>query len=174
MPPGRGLSLLLPFLSGALARQSPSQCTALGFESTLLKCSTCDVLESHIGESKTALKLLKECKSCCAEDKEEIFHRAIFQVNSEEISKNQDHEDFVRRKAPGFPNLDVEYVVDLPCALELSNDQTTMRTKVEGWSSQHLFEFVSAKLRPPTADEVLASEGGATGKGSAEIQSCAG
>ena len=48
--------------------------------------------------------------------------------------------------------------------------------KVDGWKSYDLVDFVSFKLRAATPDEILKTSGSdsATGKGTAEIQSCAG
>ncbi len=66
----------------------------------------------------------------------------------------------------------------MPAALEFTNADGTevVRTKVDGWKSSDLVDFVSFKLRAATPDEILKASGSdsATGKGTAEIQSCAG
>jgi hypothetical protein len=82
-----------------------------------------------------------------------------------------------------FPNLEVEYVEASKPAIELEQTDDegeptrTLRADVGGWKSEHLVEFLTARLEREGGDDTdWGKEAKMVVKGaySAEIQSCSG
>lgn len=158
--------------------QGSGNCLALGFDSTRLRCTTCDTLKIRLAEAGTKVAtLVDECLGCCHNKSKvaERFDSARLIADARQQDRDQDLHDFIKRKAPLFPALDVEYMEDVEPGIELERkDQPdrVVRADTAGWKSDHIFDFLKARLemqhddgKPKTAT---------AGAWTAEIQSCSG
>eukprot|EP00746_Dinoflagellata_sp_MGD_P078125 gnl/MRDRNA2_/MRDRNA2_31265_c0_seq1.p1 gnl/MRDRNA2_/MRDRNA2_31265_c0~~gnl/MRDRNA2_/MRDRNA2_31265_c0_seq1.p1 ORF type:complete len:240 (+),score=47.26 gnl/MRDRNA2_/MRDRNA2_31265_c0_seq1:1-720(+) len=158
-----------------------TQCKTWGFDSALLSCSTCDNLKQRlldVGEEKSIEPpIVTECLGCCQNPKDEKFEAAVLIAPASAQERDQDLHDFVKRKAPLFPGLEVEYQEGDRAAIEFSNPskdpERVVRIRVHGWKSEHLFSYLSLRLEN--------SDQGQQGLGqgerkywTAEIQTCSG
>lgn len=156
-----------------------SSCAALGFDPVRLKCSTCDMLKLRVEEQGNGGQdIVQECLGCCSFKTAvvERFGSARLTADAGQQDRDQDLHDFIKRKAPMFPQLEVEYMEGAHPAVELENEDNpdrVLRAEVSGWKSEHIFEFLSSRLL--SADE---GEGDAktavSGAWTAEVQTCSG
>mmetsp|Transcript_52200 Transcript_52200/g.124432 ORF Transcript_52200/g.124432 Transcript_52200/m.124432 type:complete len:404 (-) Transcript_52200:636-1847(-) len=165
-----------------------TQCQEHGFDPERLKCSTCRQLQTRLDQvgalgqivdAQGGNGLLAECNSCCREAKPaEKFKAARLIADASSQDRDQDLHDFIKRKAPLFRNLEVEYSEGSNPAIELENPedpQRVVRADVMGWKSDQLADFVALHLETVQADSEPGGEGGIVGGAwSAEIQSCSG
>jgi len=148
----------------------------------ILSCETCRALGRRLEESgKGPAPVLGECLGCCKEPvPPERFSMARLVADASQQERDQDLHDFIKRKAPLFPALEVEYQEGAAPALELENnvDGTSriLRADVSGWKSDHLGQFLRERLESSADSE--AKDGSikmaADGAWTAEIQSCSG
>jgi len=103
--------------------------------------------------------------------------RLLCDANIQE--RDQDLHDFIKRKAPLFSQLEVEYVEAAEPALELEQDDDSgrvLRAVVAGWKSDHVAQFLEVRLKQTNNTE--SDEGGAKmvaeGAYTAEVQTCSG
>eukprot|EP00929_Paragymnodinium_shiwhaense_P106680 TRINITY_DN7227_c0_g1_i1.p2 TRINITY_DN7227_c0_g1~~TRINITY_DN7227_c0_g1_i1.p2 ORF type:complete len:175 (+),score=55.96 TRINITY_DN7227_c0_g1_i1:90-614(+) len=138
--------------------QKTEQCSELGFGDTL-KCSTCARLREVLpsGEQSNAAdagKLLEECEGCCSKEGDEVFSKAKLVYAEHLLSTDQDLEDFVKRKAPSFKNLELEKADFAPTTLQLARDGETFDTaktfvNIRGWKSDEIRDFLELKIGKP-------------------------
>lgn len=96
--------------------------------------------------------------------------------------RDQDLHDFIKRKAPKYSRLEVEYMESAEPAIEFEKDDEpdrVVRAVVAGWKSDQLGQFLSLRLEDQKAENSSDSgEGGAVlaaqGAFTAEIQTCSG
>eukprot|EP00931_Biecheleriopsis_adriatica_P102576 TRINITY_DN77524_c0_g1_i1.p1 TRINITY_DN77524_c0_g1~~TRINITY_DN77524_c0_g1_i1.p1 ORF type:complete len:175 (+),score=46.90 TRINITY_DN77524_c0_g1_i1:84-608(+) len=139
------------------------ECAELGFTQDL-RCTTCTRLQEFLpsGDQKGAEdsgKLLKECQSCCQSSGEEVFKRAELYVCPSQIKFDQDIEDFVKRKADAFKDLEVKRQDGVRTTLllfregeKVSEDSRSSkgeRVNIQGWKSDEIRDFLSMKLGVP-------------------------
>jgi len=170
--------------AGCLAQNA--SCSELGFDSTRLACGTCHALEKRLAEAGKGggLVIVQECLGCCREEAPvERFSTARLIADASQQDRDQDLHDFIKRKAPLFPGLEVEYQEGASPAVELESSQEdgrVLRADVSGWKSEHLVEFLSLRLLDRKAEGNVDGEGAATsamavkGAWTAEVQSCSG
>jgi len=97
-------------------------------------------------------------------------------ADASQQERDQDLHDFIKRQAPKFRRLEVEYQEWANPSIELENKDEpdrVLRADVTGWKSGHLQDFLSSRLKP---DDSEAGETNLPAKGAytAEIQSCSG
>lgn len=163
--------------SGAAALSEKAGCAERGFDPLRLRCAICDTLKVKLEErGEIGQALVEECLACCKpEVAEEKFSSARLIVDAAAQDRDQDVHDFIKRKAPRFPRLEVVYQEDAQPAIELEQDDDenrVLRAEVAGWKSEHLFEFLTRRLAKTEGDEEAATA--AKGVWTAEIQSCSG
>merc|ERR1719373_640326 len=130
-------------------------CAELGFGEAL-RCSTCQRLSDFLPSGdqkggKEAATLTKDCLKCCSDEGDEVFAKAIFHVSKGLVEADQDIEDFVKRKAPAFKNLKIEYSMWGVSSLQLlRKDETEESAKtfvnIGGWKSDEIKDFIKLKL----------------------------
>jgi hypothetical protein len=126
--------------------------------------------------------IVADCLACCQPPLGvEKWWSARLLCDADIQEQDTDVHDFIKRKAPMFPGLEVEYVQGQRPVLELEmedDDTRALRAEVNGWKSEHLFDFLTERLEPRNAsaedDADSLSVGGVAGAWSAEIQSCSG
>jgi hypothetical protein len=124
------------------------------------------------------LELAKECHLCCKQPTEtHKFSSARLMADASIQDKDTDLHDFIKRKAPLFPSLEVEYMEGSRAAVDLEDGAVygepdhVLRTEVGGWTSDQIYQFLSERLEQRnTSEEAL----GVAGAWTAEIQSCSG
>jgi hypothetical protein len=111
----------------------------------------------------------------------ERFSSARLTADANIQERDQDLHDFIKRKAPLFPQLEVEYMEAAEAAVEFENDDDpnrVVRVVVTGWKSDHLSQLLGVRLeqtKPNSSDVdkdgvVMAAQGAYT----AEVQTCSG
>jgi len=151
-------------------------CLALGFDPRQLGCHTCDTLRLRLEEvGGVGLGLFDECSRCCHQTPPvERFDKGTLMADASAQERDQDLHDFIKRKAPMYPSLEVEYMDGANVALELENERDpdrVVRVDLTGWKSDQMAEFISQRLNSieeDGGDKVIA------GAWTAEIQSCSG
>lgn len=91
--------------------------------------------------------------------------------------KDQDLHDFIKRKAPFFPELEVEYAEGAKPAIEFEMEESDriVRADVSGWESDHIFHFLTDRLEKGFENSTEATNDmGTAGAWTAEIQTCSG
>jgi len=158
-----------------------NSCQARGFNPEQLTCKTCTILEQRIKEAGGgSMALVEECRECCQEQAEvEKFPIAKLICDASVQEKDQDLHDFIKRKAPFFPGLEVEYSEGAKPAIEFEmedNPSRIVRADVSNWESDHLFQFLTERLEKSSeADEGENDMSKApAGAWTAEIQTCSG
>lgn len=154
---------------------SSEGCLALGFDPRQLGCHTCDALRVRLEEAGgVGLGLFDECSRCCQKAPAvERFDKGTLLADASAQERDQDLHDFIKRKAPMYPSLEVEYMDGVNVALELENERDpdrVVRVDLTGWKSDDMAMFIAQRL-PGGEDaggEVVA------GVWTAEIQSCSG
>jgi hypothetical protein len=160
-----------------------ASCAERGFDTLRLSCGTCRQLGQHLEQLGTSGKeVLGECLSCCREAAAvERFSSARLTADANIQERDQDLHDFIKRKAPLFPQLEVEYMEAAEAAVEFENDDDpnrVVRVVVTGWKSDHLSQLLGVRLeqtKPNSSDVdkdgvVMAAQGAYT----AEVQTCSG
>jgi hypothetical protein len=158
-----------------------SGCAERGFDPKLLICTTCDALEKRLVENGLpagAKKVLSECKGCCRQPPAaERFTSARLIADASIQEKDQDLHDFVKRKAPKFPSLEVEYMESARPAIELFQEEQPdriVRAEVQGWGSDHIWKFLSLRLEQRNESSQADTREATTNAWTAEVQSCSG
>jgi len=154
----------------SLADSNKAACVALGFDPVILSCDTCHALGRRLEEAGNGpAPILGECLGCCKEPvPPERFSMARLVADASQQDRDQDLHDFIKRKAPLFPALELENDVD--------GESRILRADVLGWKSDHLGQFLRERLESGADSEAkdgvvkLAADGAWT----AEIQSCSG
>lgn len=154
-----------------------SSCQERGFNPEQLTCKTCKILEQRIQEAGSGGKtLFEECYDCCQETAEvEKFSVARLIADASSQDKDQDLHDFIKRKAPFFPALEVEYQEGAKAAIEFEKEEDPsriVRADVSGWQSDHLFQFLTERLEESSTS--ASGPGIVQGAWTAEIQTCSG
>lgn len=155
-------------------------CAERGFDPKRLSCGTCRALGQRLEEAGgIGLSIVEECLGCCREAaKVERFSLARLIADASQQDRDQDLHDFIKRKAPLFPALEVEYQEGASPALELENEDApdrVVRADVSGWKSDHLAEFLKERLHTRTTSDAEGSvKMVAAGAWTAEVQSCSG
>jgi len=166
---------------GCIADNADGSCAEQGFDSLRLSCNTCRQLGSRLEATGNSNQgLVAECLKCCREPGAvERFSSARLICDANIQDRDQDLHDFIKRKAPLFPELEVEYSEAAEPALELEKDDGSgrvLRAVVAGWKSDHLAQFLGVRLEQKNNTE--GDEGGAKmvakGAFSAEVQTCSG
>lgn len=158
-------------------------CAERGFDTLRLSCNTCRKLSDRLHESgNSGNELLDECLGCCREaGAVERFSRARLLADANIQDRDQDLHDFIKRKAPLFPGLEVEYVENAEAAVELESDDDPdriVRAVVTGWKSDHLVKFLDGRLEQKSEKDDDDTQGavpmGVGGHYTAEVQTCSG
>lgn len=157
-------------------------CTERGFDSKRLACATCDALESRLEEASVAdfRALASDCRQCCrAKAAAEKWTSARLLCDAGIQDQDSDVHDFIKRKAPLFKRLEVEYIEGSKPALELEREDDSsrvLRADVGGWKSNHIFDFLTERLdESNTSDNSEDDESvGVVGAWTSEVQSCSG
>jgi len=149
-------------------------CLALGFDPRQLGCHTCDTLRIRLEEAGgVGLGLFDECSRCCQRAPQvERFDKGTLLADASAQDRDQDLHDFIKRKAPMYPSLEVEYMDGVNVALELENEREPdriVRVDLTGWKSDHMAEFIAQRL-----NSTEQGSGAVEGVWTAEIQSCSG
>lgn len=157
---------------------SISSCLAMGFDPKQLGCATCDTLKKRLEEAGgISLGIFDECKSCCHQGApKERFDVARLMADASAQDRDQDLHDFIKRKAPLYPGLEVEYMDGASIAIELENEDDPMRivrADVTGWKSDDIGKFLGERLKS-NASGADGDGAGVAGAWTAEIQSCSG
>jgi hypothetical protein len=103
------------------------------------------------------------------------FGTARMMADASIQDKDTDVHDFIKRKAPFFPTLEVEYKEgQRPCVEfeDAEDDSRVFLADVAGWSSDNLFEFLSMRLDQAT--NAPGGEGEKLAAWTAEVQTCSG
>jgi len=168
------------------AVQNNSACEQRGFDPRQLTCTTCRTLEQRLeeageGSNAASKTLVGECMGCCRPPpKQDQWSSARLLCDAGIQEQDTDVHDFIKRKAPLFPNLEVEYMEGSKPALELEmldEPDRILRVEVGGWASDYIKEFLSARLEKREEagqDDDSKPATVASGAFSAEIQSCSG
>lgn len=162
--------------SAGTVTMNDTECLASGFDTSRLKCTTCDMLEKRLTElSVGGQNVVGMCRGCCQEvASTKQYDSAWLIADAGQQERDQDLHDFIKRKAPLFKSLEVEYLEGAAPAIELENEDdpdSVLRAEVTGWKSHHLVDFLTARLKSAQGEEAnVAAEGAWT----AEIQSCSG
>merc|ERR1719386_32270 len=102
-------------------------------------CGTCEILQRHLEESGVASALASECFGCCMLAKPiEHFTSARLVADANIQERDQDLHDFIKRKAPKYSRLEVEYMESAEPAIEFEKDDEpdrVVRAVVAGWKS---------------------------------------
>lgn len=166
------------------APSTNASCAKNGFDPLRLACGTCRKLGQRLEETgHSGHGLLDECLGCCKEAAAvERFSSARLIADADIQGKDQDLHDFIKRKAPLFSQLEVEYMENAEPAVEFESDtdpDRVLRAVVSGWKSNHLGQFLSERLEdqgPQNNSE--SAQGGAVmaaqGAWTAEVQTCSG
>jgi len=160
--------------NGCVKANQTAHCKAQGFDPEKLGCKTCRVLEKRLKEGGLdAKELTSQCLACCEEEPIlELFPKARLIADAQQQERDQDLHDFIKRKAPRIPNLEVDYQAGASPAVELETTDGSgrvLRADVRDWKSDHLVQFLNLRLQ-----EAEKSDGMGNGAWSAEIQSCSG
>lgn len=165
-------------------------CTERGFDSARLTCKTCRMLGKRLEEMGVNTPgVVDECLACCQDlGTVERFSTARLIADASQQERDQDLHDFIKRKAPRYKGLEVEYQEGADPAIELESDtdpDRVLRAVVAGWKSDHLGQFL--ELRLEGAENVTSSAGyvenagsegevtmAAEGAWTAEVQTCSG
>jgi len=169
---------------------STATCAERGFDSARLTCKTCRALGKRLEEMGVNTPgVVEECLSCCKEmETVERFSTARLIADASQQERDQDLHDFIKRKAPRYKGLEVEYQEGAEPAIELESDadpDRVLRAVVSGWKSEHLGAFLGLRLEG--AENVTAGAGyaenaggegevtmAAQGAWTAEVQTCSG
>lgn len=161
-------------------------CAERGFDPLRLSCSSCRKLGVRLEEigGNSGSQVLQECLGCCRDAVAvERFSKATLITDANIQERDQDLHDFIKRKAPLFPQLEVEYMEGAEAAVELEQEDDPnriVRAVVTGWKSNHLGEFLGVRLKEHKAENTSDSEQGggvvmaAQGAYTAEVQTCSG
>lgn len=175
-----------PAGSAGCVSPSADNCTERGFDTARLNCKTCRMLEKRLKETGVDVAVVGECLACCKENAEvEKFPTARLIADASQQERDQDLHDFIKRKAPRYKGLEVEYMEGAEPAIELESEtdpDRIIRAVVSGWKSDHLGAFLGARLegadQVTMAQEQPKDEGevkmAAAGAWTAEVQSCSG
>lgn len=166
---------------GCVADDIDGSCAEQGFDSLRLSCDTCRQLGSRLEATGNSNKgLVAECFKCCREPAVvERFSSARLICDANIQSRDQDLHDFIKRKAPLFPQLEVEYAETAEPAVELEKDDDSgrvLRAVVAGWKSDHLAQFLGLRLEQTnnTESDNSGAKMVAEGAYTAEVQTCSG
>eukprot|EP00930_Biecheleria_cincta_P048961 TRINITY_DN34202_c0_g1_i1.p1 TRINITY_DN34202_c0_g1~~TRINITY_DN34202_c0_g1_i1.p1 ORF type:complete len:187 (-),score=47.23 TRINITY_DN34202_c0_g1_i1:598-1137(-) len=173
--------VLVFVLSLRLVAGDVASCFAQGFDQARLGCKTCQTLQQRLEETgQKGGALVEECFSCCQPEAVlEIYPKARLIADASQQDRDQDLHDFIKRKAPRIPNLEVEYQEGSWPAVELEKDDGSdevLRADLTGWKSDQIVEFIGMRLQAVNSSESEEeAQGVSLHKGwSAEIQSCSG
>lgn len=166
---------------GCLALKAASQnasCEEKGFDPAQLTCRTCGLLAQHLSELGASMAPSEECYGCCRMEAEvERFEMARLIADASSQERDQDLHDFIKRKAPLFPRLEVEYQEGASPAIELEDSNKpdrVVRADVFGWQSDALFQFLKLRLKESGDAGKEGAAMAAQGAWTAEIQTCSG
>lgn len=161
-----------------------SRCESSGFQPERLSCGTCRLLEKHLKARVTSgsnHSLVGECLRCCQEEPTwELFSTARLTADASQQERDQDLHDFIKRKAPQFQRLEVEYSEGSTPSIELEKEDDPNRVllvHVQDWKSDHIYQFLSKSLIDGGRLNISSAQDATTvapGAWSAEIQSCSG
>lgn len=169
------LSLLLACAAADGDDTRNRTCQERGFNPEQLMCKTCRILKQRGDAAGVDGKALySECFECCHDVEKFPTAKLICDASSQE--RDQDLHDFIKRKAPHFPGLEVEYLDGANAAIEFereSDPDKILRADVSGWQSDHVFEFLTERMEKSSESE-SAKDGIVTGAWTAEIQTCSG
>lgn len=162
-----------------IGAERESCCASLGFDVAKLSCDTCQKLEQRLEQVNVdGKRILNDCLGCCMNMVSDLqrFDVAWLSADASTQDQNQDLHDFIKRKAPLFPGLEVEYVEGAAGALEFENEDNpdyVLRADVASWKSDHIAEFLTQRLK---SNKTNASDTVEVAKGAwtAEIQTCQG
>lgn len=170
--------------AAAVPVNANATCAERGFDSSRLSCSICRKLADRLEEQGNtgSEEVVEECLACCRKAAPvELFSSARLIADANIQERDQDLHDFIKRKAPLFPQLEVEYMEAAEPAVEFERDDQpdrVVRAVVTGWKSNHLADFLGVRLEQRKEENSSdGSEGGgllAAGVWTAEIQSCSG
>eukprot|EP00929_Paragymnodinium_shiwhaense_P091718 TRINITY_DN51625_c0_g2_i1.p2 TRINITY_DN51625_c0_g2~~TRINITY_DN51625_c0_g2_i1.p2 ORF type:complete len:216 (+),score=71.77 TRINITY_DN51625_c0_g2_i1:68-715(+) len=163
--------------AGGRGGVNESECLVKGFDPKQLSCGTCRLLQQRLEEAGAEVTLAADCLGCCMEaPPTERFTNARLVADASIQEKDTDLHDFIKRKAPLFPSLEVEYMEGSRAAVEFENEgdvSRIVRAEVAGWTSDQLFDFLSLRLEQKNARKEEAATATA-GAWTAEVQSCSG
>jgi hypothetical protein len=158
------LLLLVCAAAGAPDAATATECSALGFNSELVLCSDCDVLEDTVREAG----LEGECRRCCvAGDGGDqtaglLFTKATLEVDRWRLDPYPELKGFVNRKAKAYGNFAVVYTHSYRASptlvLKRSAEEAAadgkpaeVRVTVGAWKTDQLDAFLKEKLAAHTA-----------------------
>jgi len=132
-------------LSGIVAQDANTSCSALGFKETLL-CSTCSEMENFVKDEE----LVNECKKCCAEEKDssaKLYQRISLQICSWKIGHYPHIQEFADKHAPKYPNFNVAFVNGADPILIMTDDKGNTESQTcSSWKTENFIEFLDENL----------------------------
>ena len=153
------LLVLLSLCSAASGAPDATECAALGFNSELVLCSDCDVLEETVRDAD----LVGECRRCClaGEGGDQTaglqFTKATLEVDRWRLQPYPELKNFVDSRSKAFTSFSVVYthsyratptlVLRRP-AKEAAADgkPAEVRVAVGNWKTDQLEAFLKEKL----------------------------
>ncbi|KAH7821347.1 uncharacterized protein MONOS_8721 [Monocercomonoides exilis] len=132
------------FVSAAFCRSESerSYCKANGFDSGVLECSTCKLVETYTEDKE----LTEICRKCCNKFKIEKHPKALFEYDEQRITSEL--WSFVQNEAPKIKNLQVRTRAGAMCELTLfdgSGNPVDQFSIIE-WNTRDVLEFLGDKL----------------------------
>ncbi|KAJ8609189.1 hypothetical protein CTAYLR_008425 [Chrysophaeum taylorii] len=119
----RSAVLVMAMVVGARA-----DCMSLGFTAAL-KCSSCEKLESIVGDAE----LVSDCASCCTED----------------VATFPSVRAFIDDMAADFEGLDVKYRNgQKPQLVMIDDDDAREVVPISGWNTDTVVEYLKENLKP--------------------------
>eukprot|EP00474_Spongospora_subterranea_P011129 CRZ11587.1 hypothetical protein [Spongospora subterranea] len=136
------------------SQESPvTKCAENGFDESLLKCSTCNLLKQvPDGEA-----IVKECLSCCTSDDvvdQPLYTSASFVYCSCRFRSNPELATFVQSIPKKFPSVKIRDVRGFSMFIEVTtNTGEVEKIPAESWSVDDISTFLSEKVAPNTSLE---------------------
>ncbi|KAK2962512.1 hypothetical protein BLNAU_2344 [Blattamonas nauphoetae] len=138
------LQLTALILSGnCLSSKERKECNMKGFDSSVLECSTCNIVKKYTRDDE----LVSLCKKCCNKFTIEKYAQAIFEYDEKYITSEL--MSFVEGEADRIPNLEVKKRPGAYAELSLMNSQGQAMDRFSclEWSTKEVVQFLNEKLR---------------------------
>ncbi|XKL63916.1 hypothetical protein PGB90_006280 [Kerria lacca] len=131
-----------------------NNCFSLGFNSTALKCSSCDLLPKF-----NLLSIQEDCLKCCQPADEEIaikkYAKARLEICTCKFGAFPQIQAFIKSNLPNqYPNLQIRYVHGRDPCIKLINDSGEVEEviAIEKWNTDSVDEFLRTHLENENFD----------------------
>lgn len=94
---GIALLFLLFLLASHISSTSAiaqEQCLERGFNPQVLLCSTCEHVQKVLGQQE----VYDDCRSCCIEKQEEVYEKAVLQMDKRYLPYYREMQDVIEQK----------------------------------------------------------------------------